>query len=70
MRKPAITVKNTKPWKPRENTNNDEKLQKERVNAFKEYHEDAINKKFNDPKITVGIEDNEYEKFLQVAEKI
>ena len=47
-----------------------EKLQKERVNAFKEYHDDAINKKFNDPKITVGIEDNEYEKFLQVAEKI
>ena len=46
------------------------KLQKERVNAFKEYHDDAINKKFNDTKITVGIEDSEYEKFLELAEKI
>ena len=47
-----------------------EKLQKERVNAFKEYHDDAINKKFNDPKITVDIEVSEYEKFLEMAEKI
>ena len=46
------------------------KLQKERVNAFKEYHDDAINKKFNDTKITVGIEDSEYEKFLELAERI
>ena len=46
------------------------KLQKERVNAFKEFHSDTINKKFNDPKITVQIEDAEYDKFLNLAEKI
>ena len=46
-----------------------EKLQRERVDAFKSFHEDTINKKFNDPKITVGIEDKEYEKFLKLAEK-
>ena len=46
-----------------------EKLQKERVDAFKSFHEDTINKKFNDPKITVGIESKEYEKFLKLAEK-
>ena len=46
-----------------------EKLQKERVDAFKSFHEDTINKKFNDPKITVGIEDKEYEKFLKLVEK-
>ena len=45
------------------------KLQEERVSAFKEFHEDTINKNFNDPKITVGIEDKEYEKFLKLAEK-
>ena len=47
-----------------------EKLQKERVSAFKEFHSDTVNKKFNDPKITIGIEDREYEKFLELAEKI
>ena len=47
-----------------------ERLQKERVLAFKEFHNDTINKKFNDPKITVGIEDQEYEKFLTLAEKL
>ncbi len=46
-----------------------EKLQKERVDAFKSFHEDTINKKFDDPKITVGIEDKEYDKFLKLAEK-
>lgn len=46
------------------------KLQKERVAAFKEFHADTINKNFNDPKITVGIEDREYEKFLKLVDKI
>ena len=46
-----------------------EKLQRERVDAFKSFHEDTINKKFDDPKITVSIEDKEYEKFLKLAEK-
>ncbi len=46
-----------------------EKLQEERVKAFKEYHNDTVNKKFDDPKITVGIKDNEFDKFLELAEK-
>jgi len=45
------------------------KLQVERVDAFKEFHEDTINKNFNDPKITVGIEDKEFENFLKLSEK-
>ena len=45
------------------------KLQKERILAFKEFHSDTINKKFNDPKITVGIEDNEFDKFLELSNK-
>ena len=45
------------------------KLQIERVNAFKEFHEDTINKNFNDPKITVGIDDKEFEKFLKLSDK-
>jgi len=45
-------------------------LQKERVKAFKEFHNDTINRKFNDTKITVGIERQEYNKFLELVEKI
>ena len=45
------------------------RLQIERVKAFKEFHEDTINKKFNDPKITVGIKDDEFEKFLKLSDK-
>ena len=45
------------------------KLQEERVNAFKEFHDDTINKKFDDPKITVGIDEKEFENFLKLAEK-
>ena len=47
-----------------------QKLQEERVRAFKEFHDDTINKNFNDPKITVDIENQEYDKFLELAEKI
>ena len=46
------------------------RLQEERVSAFKEFHEDTINKDFNDPKITVQIKDDEFDKFLELAEKI
>ena len=46
-----------------------EKLQEERVKAFKEYHNDTVKKKFADPNITVGIKDNEFDKFLELAEK-
>ena len=47
-----------------------EKLQKERVAAFKEFHSDTINKKFNDPQITVSIDNKEYENFLHLVEKL
>ena len=47
-----------------------ERLQRERVEAFKEFHADTINKNFNDPKITVPIDDREFDKFLELAEKI
>ena len=46
------------------------RLQEERILAFKEFHEDTINKKFNDPKINVQIKDDELDKFLELAEKI
>ncbi len=46
-----------------------ERLQAERVAAFKEFHQDVIDQKFDDPKLTIGIEDGEYEKFLKLAEK-
>ena len=46
-----------------------EKLQEQRILAFKEFHEDTVKKNFNDPKITVGIEDNEFDKFLELSEK-
>ena len=45
------------------------KLQEQRILAFKEFHEDTVKKNFNDPKITVGIEDNEFNKFLELSEK-
>ena len=46
------------------------RLQEERISAFKEFHEDTINKNFNDTKITVQIKDDEFNKFLELAEKI
>jgi len=46
-----------------------DKLHIERVNAYKEFVKDTENKNFNDPKITVGIEDKEYESFLKLSEK-
>ena len=46
------------------------KLQRDRISAFKEFHYDTINRKFNDSKITVGIDDKEFERFLKIAEKI
>ena len=45
------------------------RLQAERVAAFKEYHKDVVEKNFDDPAITIGIEDREFEKFLKLAEK-
>jgi len=46
-----------------------DKLHVERVNAYKEFIKDTEDKKFNDPKITVEIEDKEYESFLKLSEK-
>jgi len=45
-------------------------LRKERAKAFNEFHNNTINRKFNDPKITADIEKQEYNKFLELAEKI
>ncbi len=47
-----------------------ERLQRERVKAFTEFHQDTLDRNFNDPKITVPIDDKEYDKFLEMAEKI
>ena len=46
-----------------------DKLHVERVNAYKEFIKDTEDKKFDDPKITVGIEDREYESFLKLSDK-
>ena len=46
-----------------------DKLHVERVNAYKEFIKDTEDKKFNDPKITVEIEDKEYESFLKLSDK-
>ena len=47
-----------------------DRLHQERVNAYKEFITDTENKKFNDPKITVSIEDKEYDQFLNLVEKL
>ena len=46
-----------------------DKLHVERVNAYKEFIKDTEDKKFDDPNITVGIEDKEYESFLKLSDK-
>lgn len=46
------------------------RLQELRINAFKEFRTDVENKTFDDPAITVGIPDNEFDKFIDGAEKI
>jgi len=46
-----------------------QRLQNERVEAFKSFHNDTVNKQFDDPKITVSIEDKEYDNFLKLADK-
>jgi 3-methyl-2-oxobutanoate hydroxymethyltransferase len=47
-----------------------DRLHQERVSAYKEFISDTENKKFDDPKITVSINDKEYDQFLNLAEKI
>jgi len=47
-----------------------EKLHHERVTAYKEFISDTENKKFNDSKITVSIEDKEYDNFLNLVDKL
>ncbi len=46
-----------------------DRLHNERVNAYKEFIKDTENKNFDDPKITVNIEDKEYDSFLKMSEK-
>jgi len=45
------------------------KLQDKRIEAFKEFHDDTVNKKFNDPSINVDINEKEFEKFLKQSDK-
>ena len=47
-----------------------DRLHKERVAAYKEFITDTENKKFNDPKITVSIDDKEYDQFLNLVDKL
>jgi 3-methyl-2-oxobutanoate hydroxymethyltransferase len=47
-----------------------ERLQKERVAAYKEFIQDVQKKTFNDPKITIGIDDREFEKFMKQADSV
>ena len=44
-------------------------LHQELVKAFKEYIKDVEEKKFDDPKITVSIEQREFDKFQNLIEK-
>ena len=46
------------------------RLHEERVNAYKEFIQDTENKKFNESKVSVEIAEREFEKFLELAEKI
>ena len=47
-----------------------ERLHNERVAVYKEFINDTENKKFADPKITVFINEKEYNKFLKLSDKI
>ena len=47
-----------------------DKLHQERVAAYKEFIRDTEDKNFDDPKITVSINDKEYDNFLNLAEKL
>ena len=42
-----------------------EKIQRERISAFREFKKDTEDRKFNDPKLTVEIEDKEFKKFMK-----
>ena len=47
-----------------------ERLQKERVAAYREFIDDVKKKTFNDPKITVGIDDKEFDKFMKQLDSV
>jgi 3-methyl-2-oxobutanoate hydroxymethyltransferase len=47
-----------------------DRLQRERVAAYKEYIQDVKNKTFNDPKITVGIDDREFDRFMKLVDSL
>ena len=46
------------------------KLQDQRIDAFKEFHDDTIKKKFNNPSINADIDEGEFDKFLKQSEKL
>jgi 3-methyl-2-oxobutanoate hydroxymethyltransferase len=47
-----------------------DRLQRERVAAYREYVRDVQGKTFNDPELTVVIDDREFEKFLKHADSV
>ena len=47
-----------------------ERLQKERIAAYREFIEDVKKKNFDDPKITVGIDDREFERFMKLLDSV
>jgi 3-methyl-2-oxobutanoate hydroxymethyltransferase len=46
------------------------RLQKERIAAYREYVQDVKKKTFNDPALTVAIDDGEFERFIQLADSL
>jgi 3-methyl-2-oxobutanoate hydroxymethyltransferase len=47
-----------------------QRIQNERIAAYREYIHDVQHKTFNDPKITVSIDERELEKFMRSADSI
>ena len=47
-----------------------ERLQRERVAAYGEFIRDVQSRSFNDPKVTVGIDDRELDRFMKLADSV
>jgi 3-methyl-2-oxobutanoate hydroxymethyltransferase len=47
-----------------------ERLQRERVAAYSEFIRDVQSRSFNDPNITVGIDDKEFDKFMKHVDSV
>ena len=47
-----------------------ERLQRERVAAYGEFIRDVQSRSFNDPEVTVGIDDNEFAQFMKLVDSV